>query len=386
MRVDDGFYSTFVLRKFSRRLSMYAIARGWTPNQITIASLGIAFVAFLLFATGNYSALMVGALLVQISLIVDCSDGEVARYTGASSALGAWLDASTDRVKEYGLYAGLAIGSARTGNDIWKLAIIMLMLQTTRHLADYNFASVQVARETSQARHSLTTRTDGYTQLGSSILRTSAALNQHSKLRWLKKILHMPIGERWLVISVGALLGNQELVFIALLSLGAVALVYTTAGRVMRSRTWHHEVSVSGCDVLERQLDSGPIMRALFIDQAHPLSGKFGWAAPSLMRFTEFFIVWALSNSTALAFAWLFATAFHHYDALYRSINGQEIPSWINRLGLGWDGRLMVILAVKVIALWALNAVFALGAIYLFVLFVVVASRDWVEATRNSGQ
>jgi hypothetical protein len=46
----------------------------------------------------------------------------------------------------------------------------------------------------------------------------------------------------------------------------------------------------------------------------------------------------------------------------------------------------MVILAVKVIALWALNAVFALGAIYLFVLFVVVASRDWVEATRNSGQ
>jgi phosphatidylglycerophosphate synthase len=386
MRIDDGFYSTFVLRKFSRRLSIWAIKNGITPNQITLASLAIAAIAFALFASGNRVALVIGALLVQISLIVDCSDGEVARFTGASSALGAWLDAATDRIKEYGLYAGLAIGSLRTGNDIWKLAIIMLILQTVRHLADYNFASVQVARETSQAQHSLLSKTDGYTALSSSVLRTSANLNKNTKLRWAKKVLHMPIGERWLIISVGAAIGNQELVFQALIALGLVGLAYTSVGRVLRSRSWNHEISVSGCDVLERQLDSGPLTRALFIDQPHPLSGRLGWAAPSLMRFIEFFLIWALSNSTALAFAWIFASAFHHYDALYRSLNGHEIPSWINRMGLGWDGRVLLVLVMKVVALWALNLTFVIGAVYLFALFVVIASRDWVLSSTSSGQ
>ena len=65
----------------------------------------------MLFATGERVGLVAGALLLQLSLVVDCVDGEVARYTRAFSSLGAWLDASTDRVKEYACYAGLAFGA-----------------------------------------------------------------------------------------------------------------------------------------------------------------------------------------------------------------------------------------------------------------------------------
>ena len=65
----------------------------------------------------------------------------------AFSSLGAWLDASTDRVKEYACYAGLAYGAG--GGDVWLLAAVMLTLQTTRHTSDYTFTLVKNLRESS---------------------------------------------------------------------------------------------------------------------------------------------------------------------------------------------------------------------------------------------
>ena len=38
-RVDDGFYSTMVVRRASKPLTRMAIRAGWTPNAITIVSL-----------------------------------------------------------------------------------------------------------------------------------------------------------------------------------------------------------------------------------------------------------------------------------------------------------------------------------------------------------
>jgi phosphatidylglycerophosphate synthase len=75
------------------------------------------------FATGWWPLMIVGAIGVQASIIIDCADGEVARFTGVSSQFGAWLDAATDRIKEYGLYAGLAFGASQHGLNLWPLAL-----------------------------------------------------------------------------------------------------------------------------------------------------------------------------------------------------------------------------------------------------------------------
>ena len=100
-RLDDGFYSTFVVRRLSKPLTRLALRLGWSPNAITLLSFAVGLLAAASFAVGDRWALVLGAVLLQASLVIDCVDGEVARATRRFTALGAWLDASTDRVKEF---------------------------------------------------------------------------------------------------------------------------------------------------------------------------------------------------------------------------------------------------------------------------------------------
>jgi hypothetical protein len=54
-------------------------------------------------------------------------------------------------------------------------------------------------------------------------------------LRWAKKIVILPIGERFAVISLCAALFNARVTFIVLLCWGLLAAAYTLTGRVLRS-------------------------------------------------------------------------------------------------------------------------------------------------------
>ncbi len=379
LRADDGFYSTFVLRKLSRRVSMLAVKRGWTPNQITVTSLILALVVSGFFATGWWPLMIVGAIGVQVSIIIDCADGEVARFTGVSSQFGAWLDAATDRIKEYALYAGLAFGASHHGLNLWPLAMGLMVLQTVRHMSDYNFNAVQVIRETAVIPLSLGERNDIPAASNGSLLDTSAALNSNSKIRWIKKIIHMPIGERWLMISLGAAFNSPAFALWGLLVLGLIGLAYTTTGRVLRSKAWRHPKTVSGCDVLERQINPGLGVEWFWADGSHPLTGKFAWMAPALLRLFELGLVFAIAHNNPVAYLWIFAVAFHHYDALYRSLAGFEMPKNIKSYGLGFLGRSLIIIMTALGILIPLNVALLIGGIAFSALFVGYASRQWMQ-------
>ena len=326
--------------------------------------------------------MIVGAIGVQVSIIIDCADGEVARYTGVSSQFGAWLDAATDRIKEYALYAGLAFGASHHGLNLWPLAMGLMILQTVRHMSDYNFHAVQVIRETAVVPLSLSEPNDIAAASNGSLLDTSAALNVNSKIRWIKKIIHMPIGERWLVISIGAFFNSPSFALWALVVLGIVGLSYTTIGRVLRSRNWKHPKLVSGCDVLERQLDPGLGVEWFWADGSHPMTGKFAWMAPAILRLLELGLVFAIAHQYPIAYLWIFAVAFHHYDALYRSLAGHDMPKKIKTYGLGFFGRSLVIIMIALGFLIPLEIALLVGGIALTGLFVGYASRQWMHQIR----
>ncbi|NCZ73839.1 MAG: CDP-alcohol phosphatidyltransferase family protein, partial [Actinobacteria bacterium] len=145
-RANDGFFSVFVLRKFSKLLTWLAVRIKATPNQVTLLSFAIGLYSAYLFSRATFLATLVAAILLQVSIIVDCVDGELARYTRQFSKLGAWLDAVTDRVKEYMVFLGLAYGASKEGKDLWIPALAMMSIQTFRHLSDYNFAGVNKIR------------------------------------------------------------------------------------------------------------------------------------------------------------------------------------------------------------------------------------------------
>ena len=114
-RANDGFFSVFFLRKFSKILTWIAVKVGATPNQVTLISFAIGLYSAYCFSQASFWSIFLGAILLQLSIIVDCVDGELARYTRKFSQLGAWLDAVTDRVKEYMVFMGLQLGQKKKG-------------------------------------------------------------------------------------------------------------------------------------------------------------------------------------------------------------------------------------------------------------------------------
>ena len=381
-RPDDGFYSTFVLRRLSKPATAAALRLGLSPNQVSLLSLVIGLGAAGLFWVASSWAVVLGAVLLQVSLVVDCVDGEVARYTRRFSDLGAWLDASTDRVKEYAVYAGLAAGAGRNGTDLWLLAAVVMTLQTTRHMWDYDFARVQRLRETWVPARALDVRADGGAVGTGAALELSARLSERSWVAWAKKVVHMPIGERWLLISVAAVVGGPKWALLGLLVLGLVALLYSSAGKVLRSRGWHHPREQSGHWLLDPQLDLGPLTDPRGTG-GPSLVGAYGWAVPGALRLLEMGAVllvtaWLLPHDAQWAFAWLFVVAFHHYDTLYRALAGRRPPRWLVRAGLGVDGRTVLVVVAAALGATALKALYGVGSALLLVLFVVLASAQWV--------
>lgn len=97
-------------RLYMRRLSIHAtrIFLGWglSPNQLTAAMTLTGVAAGGALLVPGVAGGLLAVLLVQLYLLLDCSDGEVARWTGRTSVTGVYLD----RVGHYLAEAALMIG------------------------------------------------------------------------------------------------------------------------------------------------------------------------------------------------------------------------------------------------------------------------------------
>ncbi|WP_067488847.1 CDP-alcohol phosphatidyltransferase family protein [Actinomadura hibisca] len=249
VKSEDGFFATYAVSSYSPFLVRWAAGRGLTPNAVTCISMGVAVLAAIWFAAGTRTGMVAGALLFYLSFVFDCVDGQLARYTRCRSTLGAWLDAVFDRAKEYVVFAGLAVGATAAPPDspvhagnVWPLAVAALALQTVRHMVDFSYAArANVAGPAAPPVTPLTLPGDGAAApshkapAGGAAARLSAATSKIRVLHWAKKIIILPIGERFALIAVTAALGNARITFAALLAWGWIAAVYTLTGRVMRS-------------------------------------------------------------------------------------------------------------------------------------------------------
>ena len=379
-RANDGFFSVFVLRRFSKVLTWVAVKIGATPNQVTLASFAIGLYAAYLFALGDTWSLIGGAILLQVSIIVDCVDGELARYTRKFSELGAWLDAITDRVKEYAVFLGLAYGAmVQHGQNLWLLAAVLMAIQTFRHLSDYNFSQVVKARnaEVVPIPVDFMAEWDGITAQQEEV-DPEAEEPSYLKKRiryWLGKIVIFPIGERWLAISFTAAVGGALFTFtlLPLLALFSMIWVY----RVRLYKTIDMAKTRIQSTVISRQLDLGFPVKTFF--------KRLDWLEPSLLRALELGVLIALfaitGNLGVAAFVILFSIAFNHYDNLYRAMQGEQKPEWLSILGYTVFGRMALIGA----ALY-LGVNLDLFAGYFFVWFLLVSSIQWVISHRSKAK
>lgn len=403
-RIDDGFYSTFVVRRLSKPITALALRAGWSPNAITLTSFAIGLLAALAFAQGGLPLRILGAVLLQVSLIVDCVDGEVARATRRFSALGAWLDASTDRVKEFAAYAGLAVGAWVAGaENVWPLAVILVVLQTVRHVSDYDFSRVQWARELRLQPRSVLEVADGADAANWSAglptlgraMEASTRANRRDAIRWAKRALHLPIGERWLIISVVTVIAGGAWALRVLLIAGLIAGAYVLTGRLLRTLTWRGASPAEATQLLRRQSDDGPL--AWVIGRALRLGPRTwpqpaGWLIPVILRLFELGLVALLvltlfPSLIVIGFTWAALVAFHHYDVLYRALGGAATPRWITWSLGGWEVRSIVLITAGWLSLallpTAMAWVFSVGLIILFAVGAVAASVQWLRQSSS---
>jgi CDP-diacylglycerol--glycerol-3-phosphate 3-phosphatidyltransferase len=99
-------------------------ARQTTPNQVTVAALGISLLAALCIAGGG---LRLGALVLLLAAVGDLIDGMLARQTGQVTPFGAFFDSTLDRLGEGAILAALAYQFAVTGRPV-VVAVTLLAL------------------------------------------------------------------------------------------------------------------------------------------------------------------------------------------------------------------------------------------------------------------
>jgi phosphatidylglycerophosphate synthase len=117
VRYQNGRESFFTkkIRRFSVPLSRVLVRRGVTPNQVTLMGLLLAVAAAIAVSLDVYIVTLAGALLYYGSMILDCSDGEVARLSFRDSRFGAWFETVVDYVTYFLLLGGLVLASQRHG-------------------------------------------------------------------------------------------------------------------------------------------------------------------------------------------------------------------------------------------------------------------------------
>ena len=91
------------------------LARGRaTPNQVTFASLAVfVAAAALLLTLPGWGGLLIAVAVLELSYVLDCVDGQLARLRGTSSPVGAHLDFLMDELKAFLLVAA-------TGVRLWR--------------------------------------------------------------------------------------------------------------------------------------------------------------------------------------------------------------------------------------------------------------------------
>ncbi|WP_406283993.1 DUF5941 domain-containing protein [Embleya sp. NBC_00896] len=423
VKARDGFFTTFAVSTWSRYLARWCANRGLTPNQVTVLSLLVALAAAAGAATGTRAGYIGAALGLYFSFVLDCTDGQLARYAVSYSRIGSWLDATFDRAKEYAVYAGLALGAARHDDDVWTLALVAMVVMTTRHIVDFSF---------NETRRGIGGGDDDSADGGAGA-KLSGKLNNVGWTVWARRMIILPIGERWALIAILTATTTPRITFVVLIVGCVLAACYTSLGRILRSLPRRAAAVPQVGEHLAALADSGPLAElvgrlrlrvpapaAALLGTAalvavllsggagewwglagagvyalcagvaigRPLVHRLDWVVPPVFRAAEYAAITILAarvvpTGVAAAFGLVAATAYHHYDTVYRLRGGYGAPPralvW---LVLGHEGRVLLVTVLAALGSDTLRTGLIVTAAVIAAIVLAESVVFWVRGAR----
>ncbi|MEV5603655.1 CDP-alcohol phosphatidyltransferase family protein [Streptomyces sp. NPDC052299] len=114
-RSGEHWAGRIYMREVSLRIDRYLVNTKVTPNQLTyLMTLAGVLAAPALLVPGIWGAVL-GVVMVQLYLLLDCVDGEIARWKKQFSLGGVYLD----RVGAYLCDAAVLVGFGLRAADLW---------------------------------------------------------------------------------------------------------------------------------------------------------------------------------------------------------------------------------------------------------------------------
>ncbi|SQD77817.1 CDP-alcohol phosphatidyltransferase family protein [Moritella yayanosii] len=207
---DDEWWSSFVTSPLAILLNYFVVDIKWlTPNKITLISFITAIIASILIVIGGMNNFIIAAILINLSHIFDCMDGQMARYRKTTSASGSYYDNLTDQIQVTLWFGAVGYAAYAQSGSVLPvfLALIGIAFYSLRGYAKYIYIYTNMTLNSDYLKEIATNKPikDNVAGIGFSIM---------NNLRWF-------IGEQKKIILF------NEGVFIFMLSFSLVLNILT---------------------------------------------------------------------------------------------------------------------------------------------------------------
>ena len=147
---DDEWWSSFVTAPLAILVNYVVVDIRWlTPNLITLFSFVTAIVSVAFIFTGETTGFVIAAVLIQLSHVLDCMDGQMARYRKTTSASGSYFDKATDQIQVALWFGTVGYVAYDLSNDVLPilLAFIGVAFYSLRGYTKYVAIHVEMSRD-----------------------------------------------------------------------------------------------------------------------------------------------------------------------------------------------------------------------------------------------
>ena len=177
-KVPDLFWNAFVCRPIAAVFVSAIEGTRVTPNQITLSAVFVALGAVvLLLVWPGHLGLIVAVLVFELSYVLDCADGMLARWRGTASPVGHLLDFLMDELKAFCLLAAVAVRLYLEQKDVrflllglFGLVVLASGIALTTFVRRPEVAGPSAPGPTASAAHSPIRRVIGLIESGAKFL------------------------------------------------------------------------------------------------------------------------------------------------------------------------------------------------------------------------
>jgi phosphatidylglycerophosphate synthase len=147
---NDEWWSSFVTAPLAIAANYFVVDQPWlTPNRITALSFLVAIISVIFIILGGSINFVAAAGLIHFSHVLDCMDGQMARFRQVSSPIGSYYDRLTDQI-QVTLWFGAVGYAAYVQSDSVApvfLALIGIAFYGLRGYVKYVAIEIETARD-----------------------------------------------------------------------------------------------------------------------------------------------------------------------------------------------------------------------------------------------